>query len=210
MLDARVVPSWINLILRQIAERDFLELSLVVLNAEAPRPRSLRRRVWESRGQLLYQLYERLDAAIYAEPGDAFEPTDAQGLDGVPTLEATPQSPTPFEHRFDEDTLSRIREADLDVMLRFGFRIIRGGILDVARYGVWSFHHGDNRSYRGGPAFFWELYERNPVTGTTLQILTEDLDAGRVIYRSHSATDPVSLRRGRNRPFLKSANFVAT
>jgi hypothetical protein len=94
------------------------------------------------------------------------------------------------------------------VLLRFGFRIIRGDILGAARYGVWSFHHGDNRSHRGGPAFFWEMYEGNPVTGTTLQILTEELDAGRVIYRSHSATDPVSLRRGRNRPFLKSANFV--
>jgi hypothetical protein len=209
MLDARVVPAWIDLILRQIVSEDFLELSLVVLNTETRARKSFPRRVWANRRRLLFMLYERADAAVYAEPGDAFEPTGAATLDGVPLIAATPQCPTPYEHRFDEDTLARIRAADLDVMLRFGFRIIRGGILDVARYGVWSFHHGDNRQYRGGPSFFWEIYEGNPVTGTTLQILTEDLDAGRVIYRSHSATDPLSLRRGRNRPFLKSANFVA-
>ena len=47
----------------------------------------------------------------------------------------------------------------LDVAIRFGFNVIRGGILDVARYGVWSYHHGDHREYRGSPAFFWEMYE---------------------------------------------------
>jgi hypothetical protein len=209
MLDGRVVPAWIDLILRQIAEQDFLELSLVVLNAATTERNSLPRRIWASRNRLLYMIYERIDAAVYAEPDDAFERVEATTLDGVPTIGTVPQCPTPFEHRFDEDVLAEIRHADLDVLLRFGFRIIRGDILAAARHGVWSFHHGDNRHYRGGPSFFWELYEGNPVTGTTLQILTEELDAGRVIYRSHSATDPVSLRRGRNRPFLKSANFVA-
>jgi len=209
MLDERTVPRWVDLILRQLASRDFIDLSLVVLNADEPAPhRTLFRRLWSGRGKLLFRLYEKLDAAVYSEPDDAFEPVRATVLDAVPTIEASPLAPKPWEHRFDEETLARIRAADLDVLLRFGFRIIRGDILGAARFGVWSFHHGDNRSYRGGPSFFWEMYGGNPVTGTTLQILTEDLDAGRAIYRSYSATDPVSLRRGRNRPFLKSANFV--
>jgi hypothetical protein len=210
MLDDRLVPRWIDLILRQIASQDFLRLSLVVLNADhgRARRRPLPQRVWASRHLLLYRLWEWLDALVYSEPGDAFEPVDASRLDGVPVIETRPLSPRPWEHRFDDDALAQIRAADLDVLLRFGFRIVRGDILRAARFGVWSFHHGDNRSYRGGPSFFWEMYDGNPVTGTMLQILTDELDAGRVIYRSYSATDPVSLRRGRNKPFLKSANFV--
>jgi hypothetical protein len=208
MLDTLVVPAWIELILQQIAERDFLDLSLVVLNADVEEPRSLPRRLWEGRSKLLYRLYERIDAAVYSGSHDAFDQVEASAVEGVPMVEARPLTPSDYEHRFDDKTLERIREADLDVVLRFGFRIIRGEILGVARHGVWSFHHGDSRQYRGGPSFFWEMYEGNPVTGTTLQILTNDLDAGRIIYRSYSATDPVSLRRGRNRPFLKSANFV--
>ena len=52
---------------------------------------------------------------------------------------------------------------------------------------------------------FWEMAEGNPVTGTLLQVLTDKLDGGRVLYRSWSATDPVSLRRGRNAAFWKSS-----
>ena len=37
-------------------------------------------------------------------------------------------------------------------MLRVGFNIIRGEILNVPKYGVWSFHHDDEVKYRGGPA----------------------------------------------------------
>jgi hypothetical protein len=208
LLDGPVVPRWIDLVLRQIADSDFLDLELVVLNAERARHRPLLTRLREGHEKLLFRLYERIDAAVYGKPGDAFEQVEAKALAGVPTIEVRPLTPQPWEHRFDERTLERIRGADLDVLLRFGFRIIRGEILDVPRYGVWSFHHGDNRRYRGGPSFFWEMYEGDPVCGTTLQILTDDLDAGRAIYRSHSATDPVSLRRGRNRPYLKAANFV--
>ncbi len=56
-----------------------------------------------------------------------------------------------YEHRFPPEAVERIRAADLDVLLRFGFNIIRAQILETARYGVWSYHHGDNREYRGQP-----------------------------------------------------------
>jgi hypothetical protein len=198
-------------VLRQIADRDFLDLALVVLNTEPPHAAEHlpARRFWSGRNRLLYRLYERTDAAIYGSPDDAFAPMDARPLVAAArTMAVKPLSPRPFEHRFTGQDIAAIRAENLDVLVRLGFNIVRGEILDAARFGVWSFHHGDNRSHRGGPSFFWEMYERAPVTGTTLQILTDELDGGHVIYRSQSATDPVSLRRGRNRPFMKAANFV--
>jgi hypothetical protein len=48
-----------------------------------------------------------------------------------------------------------------------------------------------------------------PVTGSVLQILTEDLDNGRVIYRSMSPTaDRFSVKANRNNLYWKSAAFV--
>ena len=85
----------------------------------------------------------------------------------------------------DED-VSRIRAANVDVLLRFGFRILKGPILRAAKHGVWSYHHGDNQVNRGGPAGFWEVMLNRPTTGSVLQILNEDLDNGRVIYRSYA------------------------
>jgi hypothetical protein len=73
---------------------------------------------------------------------------------------------------------------------------------------VWSFHHDDNLEYRGGPPLFWEIYEQNPVSGTILQILTDSLDGGHVIYRGHSSTDKSSLYRSRNPIYWKTAEYA--
>ena len=78
----------------------------------------------------------------------------------------------------------------------------------MPRFGVWSYHHGDNRVNRGGPAGFWEVVEGHPVTGSILQVLSEELDAGRVIYRSCASTAKYSVARNRNNYYWKSARFV--
>ncbi len=113
-----------------------------------------------------------------------------------------------FTDRFDAATIERLRGEQLDVVLRFGFRIIRGDILEIARYGVWSFHHGDNRQYRGSPPMFWEMYEGNPTCGVTLQILTEELDGGKAIYRTAEKTNFYSLFVNSNRCYWKATGSV--
>ena len=115
---------------------------------------------------------------------------------------------TRFVDRFRPEDVQRVRDARLDVMLRFGFRIVKGEILGAAHCGMWSLHHDDNRSYRGGPALFWEMYERNPESGTILQILTDALDGGKVLYRSIAATNFASLYKNRRATYWKSAEFM--
>ena len=74
---------------------------------------------------------------------------------------------------------------------------------EIARHGVWSYHHGDNRFYRGGPPGFWEVMEDQPVieyylrTGSTLPMRVSDtvpLEEWRrsVLYREH--LEPNGLR----------------
>jgi hypothetical protein len=210
MLDSLTVPAWIARILGQLAEAEFIELALVILNAEPPLPTARLARLRAPRsGHLLFNLYQHIDARLFRAEPDAFAQVDVSDrLASVPTLETVPLRPEHSEHRFAAEAIGTVREADLDVLLRFGFNIIRGEILDCPRYGVWSYHHGDNREYRGGPAFFWEMYETNPVSGTTLQVLTEDLDGGPILYRSFSATGLTSLNRSRNGAYWKSAEFV--
>src|SRR4030095_17246901 len=106
------------------------------------------------------------------------------------------------------EDIETIGNHQIDVALAFGFRILKGDILTVPRYGVWSYHHGDNLVNRGGPAGFWEVMEGSPVTGSILQVLTEELDGGRVIYRSHAHTDQHSVRRNRANYYWKSSAFL--
>jgi len=128
-------------------------------------------------------------------------------LASIPTIDVTPRE-TKFSDYFDDADVDRILEHDLDVALRLGFRILRGRSLRIARYGVWSYHHGDNLANRGGPPGFWEVMERAPTTGSVLQILSEELDAGRVIYRSQARTSPLSVTKNRAGYFWKTSEFV--
>jgi hypothetical protein len=85
--------------------------------------------------------------------------------------------------RFSGADIDQIKSLDLDVLIRCGNSILRGEILNAAKFGVWSFHHADNRINRGGPAGFWEVYYQDDTTGFTIQKLTEELDGGDVMMR---------------------------
>ena len=129
-------------------------------------------------------------------------------LSGIEVIEVEPLG-RKFVHRFPEEALEQIRAKNLDVLIRFGFNILHGSILKAARYGVWSFHHGDNEFYRGGPAHFWELYEGSPLSGVVLQVLSEELDAGLVLCKSIFATEGVwSLSQNRFTPYWGSTDLL--
>jgi hypothetical protein len=93
-----------------------------------------------------------------------------------------------FVYRFDGADVAKVRDLGLDLLIRCGNGILRGGILRASRLGILSFHHADNRINRGGPAGFWEVYLRQDTTGFTLQRLTEELDGGEVLMRGYFRT----------------------
>lgn len=210
MLDSLRPSAWVAKILREIQQSGFASIEQVILN-DAVRPvsrRSLRQRLRMYWTHGLYNRYSRWDYKRYRTKPDAFESVDvAELLRDVEIVKARPIQKG-FVDRFTEADIERVKQAGLDVVFRFGFRIIRGDILNCAHFGVWSFHHGDNREYRGAPPGFWEMYEGNPVTGTILQVLTDDLDGGHVIYRSFAATHTKSLYLNRNAVYWKTGEFA--
>ncbi|QYU70291.1 hypothetical protein J4558_09310 [Leptolyngbya sp. 15MV] len=80
-----------------------------------------------------------------------------------------------------DESFGAIADLDLDFAVRFGFGILSGPILDLPRFGVWSFHHGDPEKFRGQPPGLWEIIEGAAVTGAAVQRLGERLDAGQLL-----------------------------
>lgn len=93
-----------------------------------------------------------------------------------------------FVYRYSDADLEAIRARDLDVLIRGGSGILRGGILTVCKFGIVSFHHANNRLNRGSPPGFWEVYHREPSTGFVIQKLSEELDGGDVLSRGAITT----------------------
>ena len=98
------------------------------------------------------------------------------------------RSKSGISFRLSGEDLGKMKATECDLFIRCGSGILRGEILNIARFGIISFHHADNRVNRGGPPGFWEVYFRQDTTGFTLQRLTEELDGGEVFARGAFGT----------------------
>lgn len=116
---------------------------------------------------------------------------------------------TVVDSLYDESTLGWIRQRRPDCIFRMGFGIIREPVLSLAPNGVISYHHGDLRKYRGQPVGFWELYRGEGEMGVCVQVLDEELDAGRIVIEKRVpiyATD--SWRSLENRCYAASRQMA--
>jgi len=210
LVDSFIQPSWIKAVIDEINSSSIAEIVLIVKNDALNTEKTRRyQRYWKNRHYLLFAAYNRFDEFKTKADPDAFEHVNVEPLlENIPVLSVEPLT-TKFTDRLKTEDINKIKSYKLDVILRFGFRILKGEILKAASYGVWSFHHGDGAVNRGGPAGFWEVMEDEPVTGAMLQILTEQLDNGRVIAKSWSPTsDRFSARLNRNHYYWKVSAFV--
>ncbi|MBK9359030.1 MAG: hypothetical protein IPN08_16905 [Bacteroidales bacterium] len=211
-IDSYLVPDWEYTIIENIRNSHYAEICLIVVNAVDRRSfRYKLKRLWRNRGRMIFAMYKRLDDYFYkpyCNP-DAFKKRDIRPL----LLNSTFIEVLPVETRycdyFDDISIKEIENYSIDVFLRMGFRIMKGRVLNSARYGIWSYQHSDSMVARGRPAGYWEVFRNIPVTGSVLQILTEGLDDGLTLYRSYASTYKVSPRINRNHYFLKSSYFVS-
>lgn len=115
-------------------------------------------------------------------------------LGNIPLLHCVPEKKGKYSEYFTAADIAQMRAQQPDVMLRFGYNIIRGEILTLAPYGVWSFHHADEQAIRGGPGAFWEIVHGHYATGALLQRLTDKLDAGIMLRKGWFPTITHSYR----------------
>ncbi len=207
LLDSMTVPHWIAEQIASILRSEFAEIVGIVLNnAEGIRSARATKRTatgrianaWRLRNRVLTDRYLRFDAWRYPAVGsDPFLTRDiAEHLEGIPCIESSPRRTT-FSDYLDDESLAALRALEPDVALRFGFRVLRGPVLNAPRYGVWSYHHGDNTVNRGGPPGLWEVFLGWPSTGAVLQRLTDEIDGGVVLARTAVATHPISVHQNR-------------
>ena len=202
MCNGRRFPAWQAEALRALSEIPGVEISLLIVR-DAPQGSGSKLSKLRDRRTLLWTLYNK---GYVERRSRASRPVDmTTDLAQVAEIRCRTVPVGSFAERFTDADVETIRSYDLDLLLRFSFGIIKGEVLEAARFGVWSFHHGDERSFRGRPPGFWEIYERCPTVGSILQRLTERLDGGVVLHRGFFRTIPYSYVRTRDEAFLGSA-----
>jgi hypothetical protein len=155
---------------------------------------------------LLGQVYVNL----FCQPPATTEMVDLTSeLRNVTILRCEPELKGKHSAYFRESDLARIRDFHPDFLLRFGFNIIRGEILRIPRYGIWSYHHDDEQLYRGSSVGLWEIFNGDPVTAVVLQRLTDRLDGGVILKKGYFPTTARSLAKTRETIYTGSTIWPA-
>jgi len=210
LLDSLNVPAWIHAMLERIAHSGAAEIVVLIINQARLKNLHGTHPLKQRRGPkpLLYRLYWRLEDMLFRVDPDAFETKKLEsGFVDIPSIGVRPLTAGNVD-RFSEVDIDAIGLFKPDVLLRLGFGIPCGRILDIPRYGVWSCHVAREDLCRDGSAGFWEVIEKSRVTESSLRVLKKNPDPGTVLYRSYASTDPLSVKRNRNYLYWKSASFI--
>lgn len=127
-------------------------------------------------------------------------------IENIDTIYCDPQK-SGICSSFKDDDIDIIGSYNLDFILRFGFGILKGDILNLPSYGVWSFHHDDEQKYRGSPPCFWPIYTKDNHSGVILQKLNETLDGGIVLEKGLYKTIPHSYSKNIDLVYGSSIHF---
>jgi hypothetical protein len=162
-----------------------------------------------SPGGVLWRLLHRVEIRRHLSPAREMHRLPEKAA-AIPVIECALERHGAHAYQFAAADLDLIRGLDLDFILALPSReILRGGILDAARYGIWSYHHGDPRRQRGAPPGVWEIYAGEPRSGAILQRLTDRLDAGIVLRQGDFPTIDHSFVLNSDNLFFQSAGWAA-
>ena len=202
LLDSLFLPAWVSLVLEKIERGGDARIALAVLSDLG----DINRQKIEA--PFLYRVYRKIEDRVSRPAPNALAVKDATGLlKGVPMLHIKPEQ-SEDGIRYSSSDLAKIREYQLDVLIDFSLRQIRGEIFTIARLGIWYFKWQDPQRSRDAPPGFWEVFKNQPVTSSALCQKVDDQGHERVIYQSYSATDALSVNYNCNRFLWKSASFI--
>lgn len=182
MVNSMMLQSWQRDCINKLIESNIANFNLLIINDVNFEPEPFFRKFYNWMiNDFIYHFY--LKFFCKANSRKNVDCTDL--LKDIRQIKCKTIRKGKFSEYFSQESISIIKNNQLDFILRFGFNIIRGDILNSAKYGVWSFHHGDEQTYRGGPTGFWEIYNGERINGAILQRLTNTIDAGIILKKGY-------------------------
>lgn len=181
MTHGMILSKWQNECIKHLQESGIAEATLIINDASVSNSKTS---VWQKLKTYLNKhfVYKLSSRFIFKVP--AFENIHVNDvLKDVSVVNCKTLKKGKFSEYFYPEDIENIKSHNLDFILRFGFNIIKGDILKVTKYGVWSYHHGNELKFRGGPAGFWEIYKKSKTNGVVLQQLNDLIDAGVILNR---------------------------
>ncbi len=181
MLQDETLKKWQSDVIEKLCNSSYADPVLLILNDGYHYPEQKKT---IAKPNILWRIYEK----FYLRKGPLKNTLLPDSLSSCIRLKCKVEKKGKFSEFFLKKDLDEIKKINPDFIIRFGFSIIRGEILDLPKYGIWSFHHSDEKVIRGGPAGFWEVCMNHSKNGVILQKLTNHLDGGIILKKRYYKT----------------------
>jgi hypothetical protein len=205
ILDSFDVPKWINKIINNIIQADFVELKVIIVNTNHSSNKIQR----NNYKHFLYKQYCKFDYKYYSDKvkENAFEKINIE------------TSLTQLNHKlnlirlntigFSQLEIETLRKDKLDVIIQFGVNEIRQHLIGLSKNGIWFYPHDNfGEGYITEPKFFRSMFNKNYPLEISLNTFLESPEKSKVIYKSQSSVIRDSLFFNSNAVYWKSSEFI--
>src|SRR5581483_2117812 len=199
IVDSLLQPLWATRVLEGIESAQFTDLVLIIRMEQQLDSGSSGLRLRSRLLDLWFRTDERIFRSRCARP-DAFRSTAFMPSCTRPKMLAWPIQEASASVR--QGVVDQIRDAELDILLQLSTAAPAMQLLDLARFGVWSFP----TSERVTTDVFWTVYRKKPVLENDVEV--QQAGHQGIIRASYLASDPVSLFRNHTNLYWKRADAL--
>lgn len=186
VLDSPKPPAWIAKIVQEVHAADFLHASIYVLEL----PGRVCSEACEKPASALFRFYLKQDGKRYA-----IEPDPLQATDLTDIFPTAPDLSKP--------------ESLGDVVLWLSAQSPDKRVLENSSIDVWRYRHGIAKSDGTEADYFWELYDRNPVSTSAVETLNREGKVSAVLVESSAVTEiGWSVTKNRVAPLWKASGLI--
>lgn len=208
LIDSYLIPAWSYLMLQRILCSKNIEIVLIVKNnIRFQNSEYFLKKIWTERNHLFWKLYSKFENKLYKPQPNALEQKKIQDIVASDIIDVQSEKLNGSE-AFNTEDISTIKGYNIDVLVNLCFIPPTGNILNIPKYGIWSYCHGDRSINRGGPPGAWEVFKNQDKIGAILEILSEKLNGGLRLATSYSATEKLSVNRTNNGNYWKALSLL--
>lgn len=203
LINDNYIANWQLKIIEEINNSGFAKIGLVIKNAKKTTATGFYEFAtnWE---KTILRFHLRADQLILGKGTDYNKRVNFKpALKDINEISVTAMENGFTDYLIRED-IEEIKNNKLDVILKFGFRVLSGDILNAAKYGIWSFDPENHR----GPIGYTEVVNNRATTSVVLQILGGEVSANKVIHRSEMLTNYLSISKNRNACYWRATTII--
>jgi hypothetical protein len=193
------IHSWEFAIIESIIGSEFAKLSLIVISGS-----SNIKDARDINASIIYKLHNKLDEIISGERKRYYAKKNISSLlENVPLITINTIIDGGKE-TFQTEHSNNIRAYNLDAIINLGFYELKGMILSIPKYGIWSYYIGNSFGLNGNHGGYVEVVSESAITCTSLKMQNGTDKDKKVLYKAIGPTHAFSISINRSNAYKRS------